>query len=92
MANWLLGATALVMMTAVYAADEDAARAEMKKLEGTWQLVSAVKDGKETPEEVVTKVRVMIKAGKHSVYFGDEVGVKEISFAVSWRKNMLARQ
>jgi uncharacterized protein (TIGR03067 family) len=77
-----LAAVALAMMTAVCAADEDAASAEMKELEGTWQLVSAVKDGKETPDEVVQKIRVVIKAGKHSVYFGDEVAVKEVPFAV----------
>lgn len=82
MAKRILGAIALVMMTAVCAADEGAASAEMKKLAGTWQLASAVKDGKETPEDVVKKIRVVIKAGKHSVYFGDEVAAKEIPFVV----------
>ncbi len=82
-----IGAVAVAITTAVSASGEDAAKAELKKLEGTWQLVSAVKDGKETPEEVVKKIRVVIKGGKHSVYFGDDVAVKEIPFSVDPTKN-----
>jgi uncharacterized protein (TIGR03067 family) len=87
MRSYVIGAVAVVMMTAMAWADEDAAKAEMKKLEGTWQLVSATKDGKETPEEVVKKIRVVIKDGKHSVYFGDEVAAKEIPFTVDATKD-----
>lgn len=87
MAKYLLGAAALWMGTAVSAVDKDAARAEVKNLEGTWQLVSAVKDGKTTPEDIVKKIRVVIKGGKHSVHFGDEVAVKEIPFAVDPTRN-----
>jgi uncharacterized protein (TIGR03067 family) len=68
-------------------ADEDATKAEMKKLEGTWQLVSAMKDGKQTPEDVVKKIRVIIKAGKHTVYFGDDVVVKDIAVTIDPMKN-----
>ena len=46
-----------------------------------------MKDGKVTPEDVVKKVRVVIKGGKHSVYFGDEVAAKEIPFTVDPTKN-----
>jgi uncharacterized protein (TIGR03067 family) len=74
-------------MVAVSAANEDTVTVEMKKLEGTWQLISAMKDGKETPAEVVKKIRVVIKGGKHSVYFGDEVAAKEIPFAVDPTKD-----
>jgi uncharacterized protein (TIGR03067 family) len=74
-------------MAAVSAANEDTAKAEMKKLEGTWQLLSAMKDGKGTPAEVVKKIRVVIKAGKHTVFFGDEVAAKEIPFAVDPTKD-----
>ncbi len=70
------------ILVAAVAADEDAVKEEMKKLEGTWQLVSAVKDGKETPEEVVKKIRVVIKDGKHTVHFGKDTVAKEIPFRI----------
>lgn len=82
MITHLFATCTLAILTSFAAADDDAARAEMKKLEGTWQLVSAVKDGKETPEDVVKQIRVVIRDGKHSVYFGDAVAAKEIPFTV----------
>jgi uncharacterized protein (TIGR03067 family) len=87
MGRYFIGLVVVAIVTAISAADEDAVRAEIRKIEGTWQLVSAVRDGKETPEDVVKKVRVVIKAGKHSVYFGDEVAAKEIPFTVDPTKN-----
>ncbi|MEK7806729.1 MAG: TIGR03067 domain-containing protein [Chloroflexota bacterium] len=69
------------------AANDETAKDEMKNLEGTWQLLSAMKDGKETPAEVVKKIRVAIRGGKHTVYFGDEVAAKEIPFAVDPTKS-----
>jgi uncharacterized protein (TIGR03067 family) len=87
MHKWFIGLVALAMLTASGAAVDDPALAEMKKLEGTWQLVSAVKDGQQTPADVVQKIRVVIKEGKHSVYFGSEVAVKEIPFAVDPTQN-----
>jgi uncharacterized protein (TIGR03067 family) len=83
----VIGTVALAMVTLAAAAGEDAVKAEMKKLEGTWQLVSAVKDGKETPADIVKKVRVVIQAGKHSVYFGDEVAAKEVPFRIDPTQN-----
>ncbi|MBI1321722.1 TIGR03067 domain-containing protein [bacterium] len=61
---------------------EDATKAELKKLEGTWQLVSAVTDGKAAAEDFVAKVQVIIKDGKHSVKIDGETAVKEIPVAV----------
>lgn len=83
MAKWLVGVIPLALFVGVCAgAGDTVASAEMKKLEGTWQLVSAVKDGKQTPEEVVKKIRVVIKGGMHTVYFGDEAVAKDIPFSV----------
>jgi uncharacterized protein (TIGR03067 family) len=82
----LIGAFAPVFMAALCAAGVDDAvtsdvkKSELKKLDGTWQLVSAVENGKPAPEGVVKKIRVVIKEGKHTVYFGDDVVVKEIPF------------
>jgi uncharacterized protein (TIGR03067 family) len=73
----------ICLTTPILAADADD---ELAKLAGTWQLVSAVRDGKETPEEVVSEIRVVIKEGKHSVYFGNDVVAKEIPFVVDATK------
>jgi len=86
MAMYVLGAVAVAIMATTSAPDEATAK-EMKKLEGSWQLTSAVKDGKETPADVVKKIRVVIKGGKHSVYFADDVVAKEIPFAVDPSQN-----
>jgi uncharacterized protein (TIGR03067 family) len=66
---------------------DDATKAELKRFEGTWQLVRAVKDGKETPPDVVKKIRVVIQGGKHSVYIGDDVAAKEIPFTIDLTKD-----
>src|SRR5262245_61163552 len=67
--RWIMRACRIVLGLAGLLFAGDDAKAEWKKMEGTWQLVSAMKDGKETPEEAVKKVRVVIKDGKHSVLF-----------------------
>ena len=87
MTRYVSGAVAVLILAGVSAAEEDAVKAEMKKLEGTWQLVSAVKDGTEIPADIVKKVRVVIKDDKHTVYFGDEVAAKEIPFTIDPTKN-----
>ena len=46
---------ALIVVATSSVADDKAITAELKRFDGTWQLVSAVKDGKETPEEIVKK-------------------------------------
>lgn len=73
---------AVVLFALVAGAGEEAVKDELKKFEGTWQLTSATKDGKETPEETVKKIRIVIKGGMHTVYFGDDVVVKEIPFTI----------
>jgi uncharacterized protein (TIGR03067 family) len=53
-----------------------------RDFEGTWQLVSAITDGKPTPADIVSKIHVVIKDGKHSVYFKEEVLAHQIPFKV----------
>jgi len=60
----------------------DASKAAARRFEGTWQLVSAVTDGKPAPAERVSQIRVVIKDGKHSVFFKDQAVVKQIPFVV----------
>ena len=73
---------AVTFLPAAHAAEDDAAKAELKKFQGTWQLVTAETDGKKTDKEKTAKIRVVIKGSKHSVYFGDDVAVKEIPFVI----------
>ena len=47
----------LLVLTLLIAADDKGAKAELKKLEGTWQLVSEVMDGKEQPADYVKRIR-----------------------------------
>jgi uncharacterized protein (TIGR03067 family) len=61
---------------------DDASKAAARKFEGTWQLVSAVTDGKPAPAERVSQIRIVIKDGKHSVFFKDQAVVKQIPFVV----------
>jgi uncharacterized protein (TIGR03067 family) len=55
---------------------------EMARLEGTWQLVSAEADGKRLPDDQARQIRVVIKAGKHTVYFGDKPIAEGVQFKV----------
>jgi uncharacterized protein (TIGR03067 family) len=65
----------------------DAAKKELAKLGGTWQLVSAETDGKKLPEEQVKQIRVVIKAGKHTVYFGETVVAEGVAFRIDPTKS-----
>jgi uncharacterized protein (TIGR03067 family) len=60
---------------------KDAAKTT-RDFEGIWQLVSAMTDGKPTPADVVSKIHVVIKDGKHSVYFKEGVLAHQIPFKV----------
>lgn len=76
-----LAAALLAALTAT-AADKDAAKEELKKLQGTWQLESAETDGKKAAKEKTEKVRVVIKGSKHTVYFDDQPIAKDVTFAI----------
>jgi uncharacterized protein (TIGR03067 family) len=65
----------------------DAAKRELAKLQGTWQLVSAETDGKKLPGEQVKQIRVVIKDEKHTVYFGEKVVAEGVAFRVDPTKN-----
>lgn len=58
------------------------APAEIESLEGTWQLISATTDGQPADPEALNNVRVVIRDGHHSVYFGEQVVAKEIAFTI----------
>ncbi len=75
------GMFALALVVSAVTAQDDAVQTELKQLEGVWRLESAIANGKPTAADIVKKVRVEIKAGKHTVYFGDDIAAKEIPFA-----------
>jgi uncharacterized protein (TIGR03067 family) len=64
----------------VPAGGDKAAKKELKKLEGTWVLVSGEKNGKELPEEILKNSKLVIAGNKHIVNIGDErfVGTHEL--------------
>jgi uncharacterized protein (TIGR03067 family) len=47
----------LVVLALLAAAEEKNDKAELKKFEGAWQLVSEVMDGKEQPADYVKRIR-----------------------------------
>src|SRR5437870_3655943 len=57
--RWLVAAVP-IMLIGADAPKDDAAKKELEKFQGTWQLVSAETDGKTTPDEQVKKTRIVI--------------------------------
>jgi|GraSoiStandDraft_55_1057291.scaffolds.fasta_scaffold465452_2 uncharacterized protein (TIGR03067 family) len=47
--------------------------AELKNLEGTWELISLTKDGQQVPAAVLKSTQVVIKGDKYWIKFGNEV-------------------
>jgi uncharacterized protein (TIGR03067 family) len=73
-----------VLMTASRAGDPGSAAADDHALiKGTWQLVYAESEGKLAPVERIRNVRVEIKEGTHSVYFGDQQVARDIHFTMN---------
>jgi uncharacterized protein (TIGR03067 family) len=68
-------------------AEPDPIKAELAKMQGTWQLVSAESGGKKTPDEQVKKIRVVIKGDMHSVYFGEKTIAKKVRFKIDPTKS-----
>jgi uncharacterized protein (TIGR03067 family) len=63
----LLAGGALVVGGALATADDkkdDAVKEEMKKFDGTWQLVSSERDGEKAPAEAIKTAKAVGKAGK----------------------------
>lgn len=68
---WIFGTAA-----AFFAADApktDAAKADMAKMQGTWQMVSAEIKGNKLPAEETAKITRVIKGDKYEVRRGEQV-------------------
>ncbi len=55
------------------AAGSDAVKVELAKLEGNWALVSSEQAGMKSDPEIAKKVKLVVNAGKWSVYVSDRV-------------------
>ena len=75
----------IIMSASITHAQES--KGELAKFNGTWELLSAVTDGKETAPETLKAIRVVINDGKHTVYHGQTVLAKEIPFIIDTSKN-----
>src|SRR5438105_10808191 len=64
----------LVLAAYPTSADEKRADAEreLKKLEGTWVMVSGERDGKVLAADVVKKARLVIQGNRHTVKVGED--------------------
>jgi len=49
------------------------AKKEGEKFEGTWKAVSAVRDGREAPQEDVEKMTLVVKGHDYTLKVGDQV-------------------
>jgi uncharacterized protein (TIGR03067 family) len=63
-------------------AKDRAIAAELAKLQGTWQLISAETNGKPMPEEHVKKFRVTIEGDHHVVTFDGQVVAEKVKFTL----------
>ncbi len=45
---------------------------DLKRLQGTWSMVSGEHNGKEMPAEMLKTAKLIIKGNKHYVHIGDE--------------------
>ncbi|HOX88979.1 MAG TPA: TIGR03067 domain-containing protein [Burkholderiaceae bacterium] len=77
----LLVAALALGLAACAAPGPDARReAVVRSLEGRWQLVSEVSNGKSLPEDFVRRVNVSIRDGHHSVIIDGKTVLHEIPF------------
>jgi uncharacterized protein (TIGR03067 family) len=72
--HWLAGGAILVVLSGASIGagdDKDAAKKELKALEGNWQLVRQEERGSLTPKPVVSRLRIVIEDGQMSWYIGN---------------------
>src|SRR6516165_7106721 len=63
-------------------AKNEAVAAELKIVQGTWQLLSSMTDGKAMPDEQVKQIRVLIDGDHHTVTFDGKVIADKVKFTI----------
>jgi uncharacterized protein (TIGR03067 family) len=72
-AAWAAVATAAgIGWPAARGGDEDAIKAELQKVAGTWRLTSIEKDGQKTPDEEVKRHKLVIAGDKYTLRRADK--------------------
>src|SRR5262245_45881986 len=66
--KWLIGS--MLLAGAALAAGDDAAKEELKKFEGTWNLVMSEQNGMKSDPNFVKNGKMVIKGNKMTVYGG----------------------
>jgi uncharacterized protein (TIGR03067 family) len=68
-----LGVIVLLALAAVARPQDDAAKKDLKQMEGTWAVVLEEMDGKKATEEnKKADVKLTVKDGKYTVHFGEK--------------------
>jgi uncharacterized protein (TIGR03067 family) len=65
--------TVLTVMVVGLLVAADDPKDDLKKLEGTWTLVSGEKDGEKAGEAILKTAKLVIKGDHHDVKIGDDV-------------------
>ncbi len=60
------------MLIAANSSGGDAAKSDLKKLEGTWSMVSGEAKGEKLPESTVKSAKLTIVGDKHTVKVGED--------------------
>src|SRR5437870_2214452 len=68
----LLIFVAVGVLIAANTQEEKAAKRELKKLEGTWVMVSGENNGQKLSEEVVKNAKLTMVRDKHTVKLGED--------------------
>jgi uncharacterized protein (TIGR03067 family) len=66
---------------------EDAAKKELKALEGNWQLIRQEEWGSLTPKTVVARLRIVIEGNQMSWYIGNPAANQTADLSVDPTKN-----
>lgn len=68
-----LGMVALLALAASARSQDDAAKKDLKGMEGTWAVTFLEKDGEKVSEEQNKKadVKLVVKDAKYTIYFGE---------------------
>ena len=62
----------LLAMVAAFLIAADDPKDVLKKMVGTWVMVSGEKDGKKLPDDVIKSAKLIIKGDMHDVKVGDD--------------------
>jgi uncharacterized protein (TIGR03067 family) len=58
----------------------DDAKKDLEELQGDWEVVEFIADGKPSPEEVCKEIKIVFKGEKMQLSGPGEIGIREYSF------------